>query len=427
MRLIIKSTRLFPDKQPALPIRTKLTVLLVGIIPVLSCAQTTPTMQQLRLIADGILREGNFQFYDPRTDQLYLTPKDAPAGTLLRIANAYNDWRYWNGVINLALLKLGESLHDSTYIRFVQRNLAFAFEHYAYFQEHYHGENKWDYPFGQFFILEELDDCGAMGASLIEIARHQPQQRYQDYLQKAADHILYRQSRLADGTLVRTFPQKYTLWADDLYMAVVFLCRMHLLPHLFDSQAGLNTAVLQVIKYHHYLFEQNKGLMYHNWYSPSRKPGVAFWGRANGWALLAQCELLDQLPPNHPQRKTLLRLFRRHCAGIRRYQDESGLWHQLLDRPDSYLETSCSAIFTYVFAHGVRRGYLAGDYLPVAYRGWQGLTTRIRPDGQIEGICTGTGVSDNLYDYYDRPTPLNDPHGIGFILLAGLEVQSMVP
>ena len=48
--------------------------------------------------------------------------------------------------------------------------------------------------------------------------------------------------------------------------------------------------------------------------------------------------------------------------------------------------------------------------------------SKIRPDGKVEGVCTGTGVGDNLEFYYTRPAPLNDVHGIGAILLAGAEM-----
>jgi len=162
--------------------------------------------------------------------------------------------------------------------------------------------------------------------------------------------------------------------------------------------------------------------MCHNWYSDNERPGVAFWGRANGWALLAQVDLLDCLPENHPQRSTLLNLLQRHILGIARFQGSEGLWHQLLDKTDSYLETSATAMFTYSVARAVNRGYIESRYVSIAQNGWKGVLSKIRPDGQIEGVCTGTVVSDNLVDYYHRPAPLNDIHGIGFVLLAGSEV-----
>jgi hypothetical protein len=55
------------------------------------------------------------------------------------------------------------------------------------------------------------------------------------------------------------------------------------------------------------------------------------------------------------------------------------------------------------------------------------VLSRIRPDGMIEGTCAGTGVSDDLADYYRRPTPLNDVHGIGPVLLAGSEILQLAP
>jgi rhamnogalacturonyl hydrolase YesR len=149
---------------------------------------------------------------------------------------------------------------------------------------------------------------------------------------------------------------------------------------------------------------------------------VAFWGRANGWALLAQIDLLERLPENHPQRDALIMLFQRHILGIARFQDFSGLWHQLIDKNDSFLETSCSAMFTYAIARAVNLGYLEDRYAAIARSGWGGITTKILPDGQIEGVCTGTIVYDDLSSYYQRPTPLNDIHGLGVVILAGEEM-----
>ena len=73
-------------------------------------------------------------------------------------------------------------------------------------------------------------------------------------------------------------------------------------------------------------------------------------------------------------------------------------------------------------ARAVNRGYIEPRYASIAQNGWKGVLSKIRPDGQIEGVCAGTVVSDNLVDYYHRPAPLNDIHGIGFVLLAGSEV-----
>jgi rhamnogalacturonyl hydrolase YesR len=147
-----------------------------------------------------------------------------------------------------------------------------------------------------------------------------------------------RQSRMNDGTFVRSFPRKWTPWADDLYMGIPFLARM---GEFSKDHRSFDDATKQVINFHKYLFDDEADLTHHCWYSDVKRHGVAFWGRANPWAMLAQVDLLDRLPKNHPQRRTIIKLLQRHILGIARYQSGEGLWDQLLDKKDSYLETSC--------------------------------------------------------------------------------------
>jgi unsaturated rhamnogalacturonyl hydrolase len=387
-----------------------------------SAQSATETERTLRAVASGIVNDSVFSFVDQKTGGHFKSAADAPRDAQLRLASPYADWRYWNGVLNIALIRLGEVLNENSYVDFAAKNIAFNFDNFGYFKERYKGEGKWNYPFGQRFIMEELDDCGAMGASVIEVNRRDRQQRYQLYIDQAAAHILSKQSRLSDGTLARAFPHKWTLWSDDLYMGISFLSRM---GDLTGETKYFDDAAAQVINFHKHVFDPEMALMYHCWYSDVKRAGVAFWGRANGWAVLAQVDLLDRLPKNHPKRAQLIRLLQRHLLGIARYQGEEGLWHQLLDKPDSYLETSCSAMFTYAIARSVNRGYIEPRYASVARRGWEGVMTKIRPDGQIEGVCAGTSVSDDLVAYYRRPTPLNDIHGLGAVILAGTEILQL--
>ncbi len=395
---------------------------------VAACARPSPsaapaprsTEATVRAIADGVVRDATFRFVDS-AGRRYASPGEAAAGVPLRLESGYNDWRYWNGVLNLAMLRLSAAAGKPAYAAFARRNVAFAFDSYGWFERGYDGR-KWEYPFAQRFVMEELDDYGAMGASVVEVYRQDPQPRYRDYALRAGAYALTRQGRLPDGTLVRASPRKWTLWADDLYMSVSLLAR---LGELTGEARWFDDAALQVVRFHQHLFDDSVGLMRHDWYSNTGRPGVAFWGRANGWALVAQVDLLDRLPRHHPARDTLLALLRRHIDGVARWQSPSGLWHQLLDRDDSYLETSASAMFTYAIAHSVERGWIPRRYLEVARRGWAGVRTRVRADGRIEGVCTGTVVSADLRDYYARPTPLNDVHGIGTVLLAGAEMLAL--
>ena len=391
--------------------------------PRISLSQNTVDCEKaLRAVANAVVNDSVFRFVDQKSGGHFKSASEAPRDAQLRLVSPYADWRYWNGVLNIALIRLGEVLHETPYSDFPVKSTAFSFDNFGYFEERYKGEGKWNYSFGQRFIMEELDDCGAMGASLIEVYRRDRQDRYRSYIDQAAAHMLTRQTRLEDGTFARSFPHKWTLWSDDLYMSISFLSRM---GELTGDKKYFDDAALQVLNFRKYVYDVSTGLMHHCWYSDVQRPGVAFWGRANGWALLAQVDLLDRLPKDHPKRIQLLDILQRHILGVARYQGAEGLWHQLLDKTDSYLETSCSAMFTYAIARSVNRGYIERRYATIARRGWEGVMSRIRPDGQVEGICAGTSVSDDLVSYYKRPTPLNDIHGIGAVLLAGTEALKL--
>jgi rhamnogalacturonyl hydrolase YesR len=123
----------------------------------------------------------------------------------------------------------------------------------------------------------------------------------------------------------------------------------------------------------------------------------------------------------------VLAQYRAHARGLAARQGGTGLWHQLLDGSDSYLETSASAMYTYAIARGVNKGWLDPiAYGPAALLGWQAVTTKVNAQGQVEGTCVGTGMGFDPTFYYYRPTNVFAAHGYGPVLLAGGEVIDLV-
>ncbi len=110
-----------------------------------------------------------------------------------------------------------------------------------------------------------------------------------------------------------------------------------------------------------------------------------------------------------------------NSLGIR--SPAAGFWHQLLDRGDSYLETSATAIYTYCIAHAVNKGWIDPlAYGPIAVLGWHAVSTKVNSLGQVEGTCVGTGMGFDPAFYYHRPTNVFAAHGYGPTLLAGAEM-----
>ena len=125
--------------------------------------------------------------------------------------------------------------------------------------------------------------------------------------------------------------------------------------------------------------------------------------------------------------KNILKLYKAHVAGIAACQSGNGFWHQLLDRNDSYLETSATAIYVYCIARGINNGWLdAVSYGPVAQLGWSAISTQINEKGQVENTCVGTGMAFDPAFYYHRPVNVYAAHGYGPVLLAGAEMINLL-
>lgn len=370
--------------------------------------------------ADNILLHTSCTLMDDNGN-VFDNTKGLIPNKLYRIASPYVEWKYWNGVLNLAMLDLANITGKEKYKKQTLDNYRFVFENLPFFETLYKSGIQYT-GMEQFFKMDMLDDCGAMGAGPIEAYNLDKNEKYIEYLRKAANYIMVRENRLKDGTLARTGPYNKTLWLDDLYMSVPFLARYGMLT---GDTSYFNFAAKQIIQFTKYLFDKNMGLYYHCYFDSSRQNGVAHWGRANGWCIMAQANLLSFLPVDFPLRDTLLAIFRQQVNALARYQSESGLWHQLLDKNDSYLETSCSAMFTYAIAKGINEGWLDVRYSTIALAGWEGLKTKINSDGQVADICMGTGIQNDLVFYYKRPTVLNDIHGLGAFILAGCEIVKL--
>ncbi|MBN2215694.1 MAG: glycoside hydrolase family 88 protein [Bacteroidales bacterium] len=95
----------------------------------------------------------------------------------------------------------------------------------------------------------------------------------------------------------------------------------------------------------------------------------------------------------------------------------------MLDKTDSYPESSCSAMFVYSIARAVSKGWIDKRYASIAVRGWEGLKEhKTTLDGQLKDIYAGTGIEDNMVFYYNRPAPTNETHGLGAVIDAGIEI-----
>lgn len=341
-----------------------------------------------------------------------------------QVKSYYQEWRYVNGVLGLGMQALSDATGKSEYRQFAADNFAFFFDpkiQNRLKQDYDQGLRSYGYH--RFFSMASLDDCGAMGASLAQLwADGEKRTEYTDYLDRIANYIMHGQSRMEDGVFCRGKAPQRTVWADDQFMALSFLTRY---GELANRPECIDTAAVMVLRFHKRLADPITGLYWHCYYELDNQTGVAHWGRAMGWCLLAQSLLLEVLPEQHPLRSEVLAIYRRNVTALCRYQAASGMWHQLIDKSDSYEETSCTAMFTYAVATGVLNGWLDPSYRSVAQRGWEAVARHIDDKGVLSGVCMGTGISRDLPFYYHRPAPDDDVHGMGAVLLTAIQMDKL--
>ncbi|SCD21775.1 putative rhamnogalacturonyl hydrolase [Proteiniphilum saccharofermentans] len=192
------------------------------------------------------------------------------------------------------------------------------------------------------------------------------------------------------------------LWIDDMYMITIVQSEAYTIT---GNAEYMNRAAKEMVLYLDELQHAN-GLFYH-------APDVPFyWGRGDGWMAVGMTELLFNLPESDPNRERILKGYLLMMNNLKKYINRDGLWNQLIDDPESWTETSGSAMFTYAMIAGVKNGWLdEGEFAPVARRAWLSLCNYINDDNDLTEVCIGTGKKNSKQYYLDRPRIAGDFHG----------------
>ncbi|PWV90551.1 rhamnogalacturonyl hydrolase YesR [Paenibacillus cellulosilyticus] len=341
----------------------------------------------------------------------------------------FGRWNYPLGVTLYGIMGAGEAVGKPHFTEYAIDHIEQCAAMHEYAMK---DTQRWGSPGvnHQLSLIDSLDDCGSFGATMLEANKRRPVRGAEEAAAHIAHYITHVQDRTPEGALYRTrgttdFMQQ-TMWCDDLYMSTPFLTKYY---ELTSDISYLDDAARQFLLYKRRMFIPERGIMHHVYDFKFDKPNGVPWGRGNGWVLFSLTELLAVMPHEHRLRPELLTFFRELCEGYLRLQDEQGLWHQVLTDPTSYAEASCTSMFIYSFARGVRFGWLdePEKYTAASLRGWNGLTRHcIDRHGNVYGVCRGSGYSFAAHYYRDQLSwQLNDTHGVGIVLLAGVETMKL--
>ena len=241
----------------------------------------------------------------------------------------------------------------------------------------------------------------------------------------------------------------YQVWLDGFYMAQPFYAQYS--ARYLDqeaAEANFSDIAKQFAVAYDKCMDPATGLLRHAWdetrsmfwADPATGQSAHAWGRAMGWYLMALVDVLDWMPENHPDREGLISILRTLLDRLQEYDDPAtGMWYQVLDSPGregNYIESTCSAMFTYVYLKAAVKGYAPeyGRYARRLYRKLVKTFIREEADGTITltECCAvaGLGGKENRsgdYDYYIHEKKCeNDPKGIGPFIWASLLYENRI-
>ena len=270
---------------------------------------------------------------------------------------------------------------------------------------------------------------------------------------RAAIDSIYQQVKTQPRTEAGAFWHKkiypYQVWLDGFYMAQPFYAQYS--ARYMDSEAAeanFSDIARQFAVAYDKCMDPATGLLRHAWdetrsmfwADPATGQSAHAWGRAMGWYLMALVDVLDWMSDNHPDREGLVSILRTLLDRLQEYDDPAtGMWYQVLDCPGregNYIESTCSAMFTYVYLKAAAKGYAPeyGKYARRLYRKLVKTFIREETDGTITltECCAvaGLGGKENRsgdYDYYIHEKKCeNDPKGVGPFIWASLYNENRI-
>ncbi len=179
--------------------------------------------------------------------------------------------------------------------------------------------------------------------------------------------------------IVYHFDNRKEFWVDSFYMLPPFLAR-----------AGQYEAALQQLDgYWQALYNVEAGLLSHRW-DDEKKVLVRsdFWGVGNGWVAAGMARVIALLPESlQQQRKRLIHRVKGLLDAALRYQRPDGMFHDVINVPDTFPEVNFGQMLAYTIFRGVKEGWLDRSYLPQAHRMRQAARAQVDRYGLVHQVC----------------------------------------
>ena len=197
--------------------------------------------------------------------------------------------------------------------------------------------------------------------------------------------------------IVYHFSNSKLIWVDSLYMLPPFL-----------AEAGYyEEAIKQIDGYIKVLFDEEKKLFWHQWNDSTQCfDRKLYWGVGNGWAMAGIGQVINMLPEEFAAEKArLIHFVNEHLKGVSKYIREDGFTHDILDNPETFLDTYFPQMISYTIYIGIRNGWISKEWEPLADKCRENANKKVDRYGLVQDSCgaphfSGPGVSPESQAFY---------------------------
>ncbi|MDF2921887.1 MAG: glycosyl hydrolase [Paenibacillaceae bacterium] len=222
---------------------------------------------------------------------------------------------------------------------------------------------------------------------------------------RIGDWMLNEAPRTREGAFEHTvtenasFPEQ--VWADTIFMAVLFLAR---LGRLTGHKIYAEEAVRQLELHLTLLQDETTGVLFHGWNCiAGDHMSAARWTRANAWIAVGTPMILKELADLVLVPDVIKERYRTMMRGLLSFQQEDGLWATVMDQPDFYRETSGSAGIACGLLRSIRMGLLDQSMEQAAWKALSGVFAKIEDNGLVSSVSGGTPVMPSIQAYNNIP------------------------
>jgi rhamnogalacturonyl hydrolase YesR len=220
---------------------------------------------------------------------------------------------------------------------------------------------------------------GAMGGeALISAVRLNGDPELRTAIDRELDYVLHKCPRSANGTLYHRMSSP-ELWIDSMNTTPPLLAAAGKYDECLQQIRGLRTA----------LWNSDAKLYHHIWHDRRKEfVDAKHWGVGNGWAASALARVFMLLPPAESKSRDEVAAYAQEVLdGCLAHRRSDALFHNIVDAPDSFVETNLSQMLAYTIYRGIQAGWLPKGYLAAADEMRAAAHLKVDEHGYVQDVC----------------------------------------